>query len=414
MFAGLSLDQAPPFRAPLKFFLIAPLFAIVAGIVAIFSTNYFIHSNLLILDIHLVTIGYIIMLIFGALQQMLPVVAGVVIPKPKQFAWITFILLNIGLLSFVFGFYYSNRILFDISAICLFFGMGYFLAITIYYLLKVQNKSYIVKLMLTSLMFLSLAIIIGIHMIITYAIGNFTQYHLDIAFIHYNIIFFGGLFLLVSAITFQVVPMFWVAKDFNLKVQKFILYSIIGLICFLVIDIVFTLELYLVYKFAISVVLFYFSYITYIKLKSRRRKLKDYTIFFYYSSIIFLSLGTLYYLVSSFIELDIKALIVLWGLGFVVSIMNGMVYKIIPFLTWFHLNSQGVFDIPTMRDMIPMKYIQIQFYLHICSVICFFIGFLIDINIIIKLASFFFIMSNIILFYNIAISSKIFLQKDKK
>ena len=85
----------------------------------------------------------------------------------------------------------------------------------------------------------------------------------------------------------------------------------------------------------------------------------------------------IYWQVIDIFALNITPLAVLFGLGFAVSIINGMIYKIIPFLTWFHLNSQGVFNIPTMRDMIPSQATKIQFYLHISSVVLFFIGLLI-------------------------------------
>ena len=413
MFAGLSLDQAPPFRAPLKFFLIAPLFAILAGFFALFSKDYFVHSTNLIANIHILTIGYILMIIFGALQQMLPVVAGVVIPKPTLVANITFWSMVLGIISFVLGFLFYNRILFDMAAILLFLGIGFFLSISIYKLYKVENKSYIVKTMLISLIILFMAIILGTHLVISYATGNFLSYHLDIALIHYNLIFFGGLFLLIAAITFQVVPMFWVAKDFNKKNQQIILYATIFSLILLIINISLGLNLYLIYKIFIGSIILFFSYITYNKLKSRRRKLTDYTVYFYYSSILFLISGVIYYIAMSFLKLPIQGLIILFGIGFVISLMNGMIYKIIPFLTWFHLNSKGIFDIPTMRDMIPIKLTKMQFYCHISSVILFFIGFAFEINIIIKIASMSFILSNIILFYNITSSSKIFLKRDK-
>jgi len=82
VFAGLSLDQAPPFRAPLKFFLVAPLFAIIAGVFTLFSDSYYPHTPNIIANVHLLTIGFILMSIFGALQQMLPVLAGAVFKKP--------------------------------------------------------------------------------------------------------------------------------------------------------------------------------------------------------------------------------------------------------------------------------------------------------------------------------------------
>ena len=88
--------------------------------------------------------------------------------------------------------------------------------------------------------------------------------------------------------------------------------------------------------------------------------------------------------------------------------MNGMLYKIVPFLTWFHLNAQGKLNIPTMRDMIPSKFVKIQFYLHTASVVLFFLGFLLNIIIIIKLASIVFILSNALFLFNLIKSANIY------
>ena len=215
MFAGLSLDQAPPFRAPLKFFLTAPIFACIAGGFFLFGSGFEIHSPNTIATIHLLTIGFMVKIVFGALQQMLTVVAGAVIPKPMIVANTTYTLLVLGIISFVVGFVLYNKLLFFIASNFLLLGLFLFTSIALVQLLKVQNKSWIVLGMIISLLFFMSAFFIGIQLIISHALGNISPYHYDIALIHYNYIFFGFIFLLIVAITFQVVPMFWVADSFS-------------------------------------------------------------------------------------------------------------------------------------------------------------------------------------------------------
>ncbi|HFB53658.1 MAG TPA: hypothetical protein ENJ67_02890, partial [Sulfurimonas autotrophica] len=85
-FNGLSIDQAPPISAPLRFFLTAPLFGIVAGIVLFFSDSAALMSRYSIDAIvvtHLITIGVFGFVMLGALTQMLPVLASAKIPKVK-------------------------------------------------------------------------------------------------------------------------------------------------------------------------------------------------------------------------------------------------------------------------------------------------------------------------------------------
>ena len=56
--------------------------------------------------------------------------------------------------------------------------------------------------------------------------------------------------------------------------------------------------------------------------------------------------------------------------GFAVSVVTGMLYKIVPFLAWFHLQSQlqaRAGSIPTMKDMIAERWMRGQFRLHLIA-----------------------------------------------
>jgi len=412
MFAGLSLDQAPPYKAPIKFFLTAPLFAILAGISAFFANDFVFHDPYIIATLHLITIGFIVMTILGALQQMLPVVAGAVIPKAQLVANITYFSLTLGLIFFVLSFMLYQKVLFFIAATLLLVGLLYFTSIALFQLFKVQNKSYIVLGMILSLLFFILSFLVGIHLLIANATENIATLHYDFALLHYNYIFFGFLFILVVALTIQVVPMFWVTNAFEKSHQKIIIFGSTILLGIYPFTLFLDLGLEFVYKIAFTFLIFFFVKITLQKLHNRKRKLKDITVYFYNTSMIFLAIGTLYWFLMSFFNLPLNTLALLFGLGFVVSLMNGMLYKIVPFLTWFHLNAKGIFTIPTMRDMIPIKNMQIQFYFHLSSLILFFIGFSVTNSLIIRLAIILFILSNIIFFINLFKSVKIYLQTE--
>ena len=412
MFTGLSLDQAPPFKAPLKFFLSAPIFAVLACLSLLFSNNIELHSPAFISSIHLLTIGYIIVVIFGALLQMLPVVAGAIMPKPLLVANTTYVFLILGLLSFSYAFFFYEKIAFFISATFLIIALLLFSSIALYKLLQVQKKSYIVLGMIFSLIFFILAFLLGIHLLISHATGNISELHLVFTSLHYNFIFFGFVFTLIVAITFQVVPMFWVASAFSDKSQRVIIFTIVGLLVFFTINQFLQLGFDIIYKIAMIIISLYFAIITIKKLKNRKRKLQDFTVNFFLTSIISLILALVYWLMMEFLELSFIPLGVLFGIGFIISLMNGMLYKIIPFLSWFHLSSRGVFDMPTMRDMIPQKMQAIQFKIHIVSLVMMFFAFNLDIIVFIKISILLFMVSNILLFINIYKVAKFFKEKD--
>ena len=55
-------------------------------------------------------------------------------------------------------------------------------------------------------------------------------------------------------------------------------------------------------------------------------------------------------------------------LGFAMSLIQGMLYKIIPFLVWFHLFRGGAIAIkvgvPNMKEIIPEPWMWRHFWLH--------------------------------------------------
>ena len=62
----------------------------------------------------------------------------------------------------------------------------------------------------------------------------------------------------------------------------------------------------------------------------------------------------------------------LFMLGFAASVVSGMLYKIVPFLAWFHLKTQTgakVSAIPNMKEMIPDRLARLHFRLHLAALL---------------------------------------------
>jgi hypothetical protein len=114
-----------------------------------------------------------------------------------------------------------------------------------------------------------------------------------------------------------------------------------------------------------------------------------------------MTLGAFAWSINDFLdEKYIVIVSILIGGGFIFSIMTGMLYKIVPFLVWFHLNAKGYMSIPTMNDMIDKRLSKAQFVLFMLSLVGFIFSFFIP-----SLMSVFaltFILSMAILEYNIA------------
>jgi hypothetical protein len=107
----------------------------------------------------------------------------------------------------------------------------------------------------------------------------------------------------------------------------------------------------------------------------RRRKVPDITLNFWrfgLASLIVSALvfPVLHWLPEDWMDAAEISLGITFLLGFVASVVGGMLYKIVPFLAWFHLKTQThakVGSIPNMKQIIPDNLARIHFRLHLAS-----------------------------------------------
>lgn len=404
-FDGLSVDQAPPISAPIRFFVTAPLFAVLAGILILFSDAAVLSSRFsthTIAITHALTVGFLSFVMFGALLQMLPVLAGVRISKVDLVAKSSYAFMLIGTLSMIFGLWFDISKLILLSSLLL--GGGFLiLIISMLIALKgVVNVTASVRAMITSLIFALLITLMGMHLLSSYGIGKFSDLHLLFANIHSVWAVFGFAGVLIIGVAFHVLPMFYVAPRFKKFCKQKVVWLITsGLLLWLFLNIF--IESYsTIGKIWVALFFWAFSTTVYLKLNARRRKISDITVWYWRSATIFMTLGTFAWAINDFFdEKYIVIVSILIGGGFILSIMSGMLYKIVPFLVWFHLNAKGYMSIPTMNDMISKKLAKAQFFLFILSLIGFIVSFFIP-NML-PLFAITFIMSMAILEYNIVI-----------
>jgi len=400
---GLRADQAPPISAPLRFFLTAPLFAIFAGFLIFISdasvlTSRFAPESIAIA--HALTIGFLGFVMLGAMTQMLPVLAGVKIYKVSFITTFSHTLLVVGVISMVFGLYFSKETFNSLAVISLSIGFLSILFAMLFALKNAENRSPSVKAIIVSLVFAIMAVLMGTHLLSAYATGSFGEYHSTIANVHSVWAIFGFAGILIIGIAFQVLPMFYVAPRFKQFCKK----RVVGLISIgLLMWLVFALFLpQLAYLAKIWVALFFWAFATtvWLKLNKRRRPISDVTVWYWRSSAIFMTIGLFAWVFNSMIDdkhIVVVSLII--GGGFIFSIMSGMLYKIVPFLVWFHLNAKGYMSIPTINEMIDKRSAKIQFILFIASLLGFLISYFEPAFL--EFSAFLFIASMIVLEYNI-------------
>ncbi|MDY0121274.1 MAG: hypothetical protein RBR54_04960 [Sulfurimonas sp.] len=412
---GLSLEQAPPYKIPLFFYITGALYLVLLSLAFLFfygeiESRY--TSQALLLT-HIFTLGFLLHIMMGTLFQMVPVIIGVSYKKIELNAKIIYISLNLANISIILYLFYKSNILIYIFGLSAFFSIIYFSLYSIFTIARAVEKNYIVQIFLSAQGFLLLGSLLGLISLLQY-VGMIGGVYLGQT--HILTMGFGWIVLLISGVALKVIPMFYVAKEYPLFCKRYFSKAIIVLILLFLTATLFELESVLRYtKIALALALLAFSLMTILLLARRKRARRDTTVQLWYFSMMNLLLGALLWINGIVFYLEIDLLLgLIFGLGSFYALINGMLYKIIPFLTWFHLSSKMIYD-AEMGQVIPSKRMQWQFYLFVSSYVGFVAAFYFQVLFVI--ASFLFLCSSALLLYNIVLGYRYYqkmLQKTQK
>ncbi len=338
---GLSIQQAPPFIVVSSFFITSSglwFFLSIIHSIAIFKSSFTLPSF-----IHTFTVSLALITMFGALYQMLPVVAGAVIEKPVKKAGFSLLLLLLGGILFPLSFYFANLEIKLLGATLLYLASIYtfFVMSSKLYRLKANiptsyGMKYALAIFLVGLSF-------GYYTILSYV--GFVPFKEEILKLHLKLLLFGWIGLLVASVSFRVVEMFYVTQPY----PKLLAYRFPEILSFF-------LLLSPVTDYPLLILYLLYALITIWRLYKRKRRVSEPTIPFWYLGMLMLIVSLVLYPISE------KAFYYAF-LMFFSSIILGMMQRIIPFLVWFHLSNEGVYPTPLMSDIINPKRIRLSFYL---------------------------------------------------
>lgn len=388
--SGLSLNQAPPYFSVQRFFLTAPIFVMLASAViineAIFHHHYVFYSFLnykLIGLLHWITLGFITMIMFGAIMQMLPVLAGVKIQRSGIFSTIIYISLTLGAFLFGLSYVFNFREFLIIGGVCITFSVGTFSTGVLFKLFSVKKGSDTIRAMRLSVASIMIVLALGLYMTawrLTLVNGS----GFNLLPLHFFWAFAGWVTLLIMGVSFQVLPMFYVSPEYPPFFRKAVPHLIFTLlVIFTIITIIEGLipeirELFFLNSL-IRLILYFFmaiyAIITISQIQRRKRKLPDPSILFWKTAMAFLFLSAILAAVLEFysgkyLSKFVLLTAIIFLFGFIFSVIHAMMYKIVPFLSWFHLAGKGIFNAPTMKEMLDVRRIYMHYLLHFLFLIC--------------------------------------------
>ena len=214
--SGLSLDKAPPIDTPLRFFLAAPVFGVLAGLLLIgypeLLTNRWLPATLAFT--HLLTLGVGTMVMLGALFQVLPVASNRAVAGDQAIApWVHRGMVW-GTLTLAAGFLTSRGWLFGLAALLLATGFGLFVSAFGTGLIRARPAGDTTITLRLAALSLVATLVLGGMQLSLHLWPEASLYEPHQTLLHAFVGGFGWVLLLVMAVSFQVIPMFHVAPAF--------------------------------------------------------------------------------------------------------------------------------------------------------------------------------------------------------
>jgi len=395
---AISQDFAPPFKLIAPYFIIGAIFFVVSvALLFGFDIQNLSSINSSTLSwVHLFLLGFVMMVIFGAMAQLVPVVLEV-----GHFAvdlyYVIYPFLFIGTILMAYGFLYSAALL-PYGGIVVLISLLIFVLETFLTIKKVKKFNLVMTSVVIANTFLFFGLIFGILMALGFA-GTISIDIYSLLKAHIYLVLGGYVGITIMGMSLILLPMFWLSHSFTWKPVEYALAvmsaGVISVVISSLSDSVF-FE-YLGYMLSLAALILYF-YQIYIIYKTRVRIENDIylhsMLVSYISLVVSIILGFVYlWFPNPNLLLSIGWILFV---GYISFIIIGHLYKIVPFLVWYERFSPliGKQKVPMLADMVPVKSSKFQFmFTTVGMVICFF-GILFGYNDIFKIGvSFLFVGS---------------------
>ncbi len=362
---NVTRDFAPPFSLIAPFFLMGTLFYLLSVVLLFSLESDATVSQMLTLGwVHLFLLGFVMMIIFGAMAQLVPVVIEVG-HAAVDFFYIIWPLLALGTLMMVSGFVVLP-ILLPYGGLIVLLSMVIFAIDLFATLRRGERKSIVVSAMKASNIFLLLGIISGFIMALSF--GGVIDASPDIWLqAHVYAVFGGYVLLTIMGLSMILLPMFGLSHGFNDLPMLWAYRLMVGGVALVMMGSILSIAV-LRDAGTMAVIAAIVSYGYQIYLIEHKRARKENDIWVKSLAVAFSSLAVAL-LLSIIYLLGGEARFMMSGgwflmVGFVGFLITSHLYKIIPFLVWFERYAPlvGKQSVPMLHEMVPLREASMQLY----------------------------------------------------
>ena len=376
---SVSKDYAPPFGMIAPFFWIGSIFYLLGTVFLLFLDPEAGHFSLALVGwAHWFLLGFMMMIIFGAMAQLVPVVVEVGHFSVDLY-YVIWPLLLLGTVVMSLGFWWRPTML-PYGGLMVLISMLVFLLDTLMTLRRVTNMTLTVKTVIASNLFLLAGIITGFVM----SLGVGAGLSVDIGSwlgAHAVMVLGGYVTLTIMGLSMILLPMFGLSHGFDERPVNRAFYLMIAGVVFYFIATAAGWEAgkFLAFGSMLASVTLYIHQVLIIY-RTRARKENDIwakSMFVGYGSLLFAAMIGLVYMMTGKEDFLLSSA---WFLvmGFFSFLINGHLYKIIPFLVWFERYSPlvGKEKVPMLHEMLPKRMADFEFCFSATGVVVGGIGLL--------------------------------------
>ena len=396
---ALAFDRSPPLTVAFRFFLNVPVFLMLAalalGWLGLSDSSYIRWNPTVLAVAHFLTLGVLASAMLGAMMQILPVATRIHVLQPRITSVVVHASLTLGTLALATGFISVKPLFHAVAVFLLALAFLLFLAAVGGGLLrdwKQRSPGSGEILVAVRLALAALAITIGLGLFMAGLRGGLWGIGVTHAGawlhglpdLHVLWGLAGWVGLLVVGISYQVIPIFQATEIYPRRMT-----DILAPLVFLLL-VVLTLSgawqpsgnheatlPQLLAAFLLSLAYLGYGLTTGWLLWTRKRPAPEPTTWFWHAAMASLVLAALLgALRASLPSLAPATLEMLLGTllipGFAISAVNGMLYKIIPFLLWHNAQRRAPMAlpfIPKVRHFIAEPDAMRQFAAHLCAIV---------------------------------------------
>lgn len=376
MHPELSFDQAPPISVPYRFFLVAPWFGVLGGLLLFWSGPDLLASRwtpeALALT-HLISVGFMLQSMCGALLQFIPVAVGGNVWRPVLVANLVQPLLVLAAFLLVSGFAFGQPVMLAAAAPLFVVGIGALAAVVAVALWRTPATGMTLGAMRLSIAGLLVTTILGAILAEALAAGWPLPFA-DLTNVHLAWGLGGWALMLLVGVSYQVVPMFQLTRAYPPTFSRWFAPLLLLLLVAWSSRLISELT---AWQVPVGVALLFmvsaYAATTLWLQATRRRKISDATsVYFRIAMLSALGFAASGFALAWFPELGNDPRTDVWMgvlafVGVFVSTISGMLYKIVPFLNWLHLQRLGapLSAVPNMRKMLAADAMTAQMRLHV-------------------------------------------------